>query len=784
MANMSGATLDAAAGADSVIGRSVLRKEDRPLLTGTARFVDDVHRPGMAHATILRSPHAHARIAAVDATAARAAEGVVAVVTADDLPGGGPEIPMRMYRRPGMERFLQRPLAGDVVRYSGEPVAVVVAESRYTAEDAAELVEVTYEPLEPVLDASRAADDESPCLHARAGSNVAAHFTVETGDVEAAFAEADVVVEQVIRCQRHAAVPMETRGLVAELDPAADELTVWGAAKVPHVNRRILAGMLDRPEERIRFIELSVGGGFGARGEFYPEDFLIPWCAIALGRAVGWTEDREEHLRSSNHSREQTHAIAIALRADGTFLALRDDIVNDTGAYVRTHGTVVPGMTAGVLPGPYRWDAYRATVRHIVTNKTPAGTYRAPGRYEATLARERVVDIAARRLGLDPAELRRRNLIPPSAMPYATGTHTDGHPVVYDSGDYDLLLGRGLERFDYDAMRAWRAGHPGPGRARGIGVAMFVEKSGIARWEYARVGLTAAGRPVVHSGAASLGQGVQTVLAQICADHLGVPYDDVAVELVDTAAVPDGMGSFGSRATVLAGTAVSRAATALRSRILDAAAEHLEASPGDLELAGDRVVVRGTPGAAVTLAELAEGARAIHALARGAEPGLSCEAYFTSEDMSFPYGLHCVALEVDLETGGVRVHRYTIAYDVGRAVNPMLIEGQIVGGLVQGLGGALLEELAYDADGQLVAGSFMDMLLPTAAEAPHVDVLVTEDAPSPLTPLGFKGAGEGGTTAAGAAIANALSDALGAEAAALPLTPQRVVDLAHAGGLT
>jgi carbon-monoxide dehydrogenase large subunit len=783
MAAMS-ATLDPAAGAERVVGASVLRKEDRPLLTGAARYVDDVHRPGMAHATILRSPHAHARIASIDASAARAAPGVLAVVAAEDLPGGGPEIPMRMFRRPGMERFLQRPLARDVVRYSGEPVAVIVAESRYAAEDAAERVDVSYDALEPVLDGPRAAEGAGPTLHPDAGSNVAARFTIEHGDIDAAFAEADEVVEAVIRCQRHAAVPLETRGLVAELDTAADELTVWGAAKIPHVNRRILAKMLGRDEDRIRFIELSVGGGFGARGEFYPEDFLIPWCAIALGRPVGWTEDREEHLRSTNHSREQTHSIALALRADGTFLGLRDELVNDTGAYVRTHATVVPGMTAGLLPGPYLWGAYRCIVNHVVTNKTPAGTYRAPGRYEATLARERLVDMAAQRLGIDPVELRRRNLIPASEMPYTSGTKIDGHEVTYDSGDYALLMDRGLERFGYEQMRAWRSEPADPGRARGVGVAMFVEKSGIARWEYARVDLSASGRPVVRTGAASLGQGVQTVLAQICADHLGVPYDDVAVELVDTAHVPHGMGSFGSRATVLAGTAVSRAAAALRTRILDAAAEQLEASPGDLELAGDRVVVRGTPDAAITLAELAESARPANALARGAEPGLGCEAYFNADNMSFPYGLHCAAVEVDLETGGVRLHRYAIAYDVGRAVNPTLIEGQIVGGFAQGLGGALLEELAYDADGQLVAGSFVDLLLPTAAEVPHVDVLVTEDAPSPLTPLGFKGAGEGGTTAAGAAIANAVSDALGAEATALPLTPERVVALAQSGGLT
>jgi CO/xanthine dehydrogenase Mo-binding subunit len=766
--------------AGQVVGQSVLRKEDRPLLTGRASFVDDVHRPGMVHATILRSPHAHARIAAIDATAALAVDGVVGVLTASDLPGGGPEIPMRMFPQPGMERFLQRPLAGEVVRYSGEPVAVVLAASRYLAEDAAEQIDVDYEPLRPVLDHRAAAQDTSAAIHARAGTNVAARFVVEKGNLDAAFADADLVIERVIRCHRHAAVPLETRGIVAELDPALDELTVWGAAKIPHINRRILARLLRRPEDSVRLIELSVGGGFGARGEFYHEDFLIPWCAIALGRPVAWTEDREEHLRSTNHSREQTHSIALALRADGTFLALRDDLINDTGAYVRTHATVVPGMTAAMLPGPYRWSAYRCVVRHVVTNKTPAGTYRAPGRYEATLARERMVDIAARALDIDPAELRRRNLVDADEMPYATGTHTDGHPVVYDSGDYHLLLSRGLERFEYERMLRWRDS-PADGR-RGIGLALFVEKSGIARWEYARVGLRPDGQIAVRTGAASLGQGVQTVLAQICADELGVEYDRVSVHLVDTAFVRDGMGAFGSRATVLAGTAVSRAATALRGRILASAAERLEAAPSDLELAGDRVFVRGTPSAVVTLAELSERAQTGPALSRGDEPGLACEAYFDSEDMSFPYGLHCAAVEVDADTGRVQIRRYVVAYDVGRAVNPALIEGQIAGGLAQGAGGALLEELAYDADGQLVAGSFMDLLLPTASEAPAVDVLLTEDAPSPLTPLGLKGAGEGGATAAGAAIANAVSDALGAEVTALPLTPQRVVELAQTGG--
>jgi carbon-monoxide dehydrogenase large subunit/6-hydroxypseudooxynicotine dehydrogenase subunit gamma len=439
-------------------------------------------------------------------------------------------------------------------------------------------------------------------------------------------------------------------------------------------------------------------------------------------------------------------------------------------------------MTAGLLPGPYRWPAYRCEVNQVVTNKTPAGTYRAPGRYEANFARERAIDVAAHKLGLDPAELRRRNLVQPEAMPYATGTHTDGHPVVYDSGDYPLLLEKGLHRFDYEAMRQWREEDPGVRRRRGLGIALFVEKSGIARWEYARVELTSRGKTRVYSGGASVGQGLETTLAQVCAEKLGVPYEDVTVLHGDTQTVPDGMGAFGSRAATLGGSAVLRGAEKLRERLFEHASKVLEIAPEDLELAGDRIVARGARATGVPLEELFERARAGNALVAGIEPGLSQEAYFRSEDMTFPYGLHCAAVEVDLDTGGVRIERYAVAYDIGRAINPMLVEGQIVGGAAQGVGGALLEELIYDEGGQLVAGSFMDYLLPTAAEAPSVDVLITEDAPTPRNPLGAKGAGEGGAAAAGAAIANAVSDALGAEARRLPLSPQRVLELAAEGG--
>jgi carbon-monoxide dehydrogenase large subunit len=721
---------------ERIIGARVLRKEDWPLLTGGSRFVDDLDLPGAAHAAVLRSPHAHAELGEVDTSRARSHPGVLGVITAADL---SPDlrIPMRMYEWPGMDRFLQPPLARDRVRYSGEPVALVVAESRYIAEDACELIEVDYDPLPVVLEAESALAADTTTLFEDAGSNLAASLEISYGEVEAAFAEADEIVTARLSCQRHAAVPLETRGLAAALDPSDGTLTVWGAAKIVHTNRRILASLLDRDEERIRLVELDVGGGFGARGEFYPEDFLIPLAAVRLGRAVRWTEDREEHLRTINHSREQVHEIELALGASGEFLALRDRFAFNTGAYVRTHGAVVPNMTAALLPGPYAWGAYHCELRQFVSNKTPAGTYRAPGRYEANFARERIIDIAARRMGIHPLELRRRNLVPAADMPFERGTHTDGKPVVFDSGDYARLIDRAESTFDLPALERWRDGAP----ARGIGIALFVEKSGIAGWDYARVETLGRGRVVLYVGSASLGQGVETVLSQICAETLEIPYEAVAaVRHGDTAEVPEGVGSFGSRATMIAGSAVHDAALALRDRLRD--------------------FNRGIADAA---------------------PGVTAEARFNSERMSFPYGMHVAAVEADVETGRVSIHRYCVAYDVGRAINPTLVEGQIVGGAAQGIGGALLEELRYDADGQLVAGTFLDYLLPTATEAPAVDVLISEDAPTPLSPLGAKGAGEGGTAAAGAAIANAVSDALGVEVTDLPLTPERVVASAAAG---
>ena len=751
------------------IGASPLRKEDWPLVRGEGTFIADFKRPGMVHAFVVRSPLAHARFTTIDRKATLAAPGVLDVITAEDLPDRGRPIPTRQFSDEGSNRFLQRPLADGVVRYSGEPVAVVIADTRYRAEDAAELLDIDYEPLSVVLDGDEAVAPNAPLLQPDAGTNVAGHLVVETGAIDEAFAKADLVIKEVFSVQRHAAVPLETRGLLAEYEPRSESVTVWGAAKIPHVNRAILTRLLGwNDESRVRMVELHVGGGFGARGEFYPEDYLIPFAAMRIGKPVLWVEDREENLRATNHSREQSHRVEIALKKDGTFLGLKDSLINNTGAYVRTHGMTVPGLSVSMLPGPYRWPAYRGEFRSVVTNKTPGGTYRSPGRFEINFVRERLIDIAARRLGIDSVELRRRNLLGRESFPHDVGTSYDGHPVIYDSGDYALLLDKALAAFDYEGLKRWRNEPARDGCLRGLGMGFFVEKAGPAEREYARVELNDKGDVIVYTGSASVGQGVETILAQVCVSHLGLPYERVTVVHGDTAVIPEGMGAFGSRSAMLGGAAVMRASEQVRKRLLDAAAEQLEAAPSDLVLTPVGVSVIGAPSRAVTLSSLLR-----------AFGGVIKEEYrFVCDLLGFPYGAHFAAVEVDPASGAIHIHRYAVAYDIGRCINPVLVKGQISGGFAQGIGGALLEEFSFDASGQPLSASFMDYLLPTSEEVPDLEVLITEDAPSPLNPLGVKGAGEGGTAAVGAAIANAVSDALGREVTRLPLTPQRVVELA------
>ncbi len=755
-----------------IIGASLKRKEDPRLLTGRGCYVDDVRLPGTLHAAIIRSPHAHAVIRRVDRAEALAAPGVAMVVTAADL-GNVRPIPIRLGPKPSLVPFLQFPLARGRVRYVGEPVAFVVAADRYLAEDAVDLVGVEYDMLPPVTSAEQSLISGA--------SNLADHLESVVGEPERALAEADVRIRQRFTVQRHTGVPLETRGLVASHDAGADFLTVWGPTKVPHFNRRVLADLLGYPIERIRFLEPDVGGGFGVRGEFYPEDYLVPYASLRLHRPVKWIEDRREHLVAANHSRQQIHDVEVGATSDGRIVALVDRVTVDMGAYLRTHGVTVPELTAAMLPGPYRIPHYRCEVSCVMTNKTPTGTYRAPGRYEANFVRERLMDLLGRAVGADPVEIRRRNFIPPDAIPYSVGTAALGYETIYDTGTYASTLDSALQAVNYEHVRRWQAEARAGGRCIGIGVACFVEKAGPGPWELARVELGGDGRATVYSGAASVGQGMETVLAQICAEELSLSFEDVTVVHGDTAVVPDGIGAWGSRTTVVGGSAVLIAAGDVKGKLLDRAARRLEAGRGDLVSENGRIWVRGAPGRVVTFKELAVESAAAGTAASEPEPDLSATHRFQVTEMTYPYGAHVAVVEVDPDTGQAAILDYAIAYDVGKAVNPRLVEGQLVGGLAQGIGGALLEELAYDDQGQLLSATFMDYLLPTSMEMPgRVSIRILEETPTPLNPLGVKGAGEGGTSAVGAAIANAVADALGSLGVGisdLPLTPDRLLML-------
>jgi carbon-monoxide dehydrogenase large subunit len=672
---------------------------------------------------------------------------------------------------------LQKPLASDRVRYVGEPLAVVIAESRYQAEDALEVVDFEIDQLEAVVDARRAIEKGAPILHPAVPDNIAGHFVEKTGDVERALAEADVVLEEEFYIQRHSGVPLETRGLVAEYDEGQPLLTVWGPTKVVHFNHAVLAGLLDMPPSQIRMIELENGGGYGIRGEFYPEDFLIPFIARKLRRPICWIEDRNEHLKSANHSREQWHRVRVGANKDGRIVAFDDVLLNVMGGYIRTHGATVPTMTAAYLPGPYKWDNYRCDANCVLVNKTPAGTYRGPGRFGAAFVRERVMDMVAHKLGLDPAEVRLKNFIPTELMPYNTGTTAFGKPTIYDSGDFHKQFHLALETFNYYELQKQCEAERRAGRAIGIGFGCFVEKSGLGPWEYARVEIDPSGEVVVYTGAADLGQGIETVLSQVVADALPIDIERVRVVHGDTAQIPYGGGSYASRGTVLACNSAVAAVGEVRKKLMQLAAVALQADEKDLSIEKNCVVKKGA-GASVPFVDLAKLAAPISALPLGIKPGISGEGFFRAEHMVYPYGVHMALVEVDQETGFLKIHKYLIAYDIGRAINPMLVEGQLVGGMAQGLGGALLEEFAYDSEGQLLAGSFMDYLLPSSMEVPPVEIVLTEDAPSPLNPLGVKGVGEGGTVGVGAALANAVCNALRGkvEIKRLPLTPECVRD--------
>lgn len=747
------------------IGRSVKRLEDLPLLQGKGFFAADYNWHEQIFMRVVRSPVAFGRIVSIDVESARDMEGVVAVWTSADV-ADIPQIDFRMTKIQGLAPYRQWILARDYVRYVGEPVAVVFAQSQYIAEDAAEQVYCDIDEGAVHLDATA---DPVPFMPDTLPGMLSEPAVIRKayGDLDTAFAKAHRVIKLRARVGRHSGVPMETRGALGVFDQESGVLTMYGAAKVPHYNRNAIATMLSLPTDKVQLSEGHVGGGFGIRGELYPEDVLVCAAAHRLGRPVKWVEDRKEHLLAANHSRDQTYDMEAAVDTEGFILGLRVVFYTDQGAYVRTHGGTVSDLSAGLFPGPYIVPAYQIEGHIRLTNKTPAGTYRAPGRYESTFARERLLDRIASELGLSPIEVRRKNLIPEEAMPFDRKIDALGTHVVYDSGKYHDLLNRLLDRIGYEGLLRNMSDRRANGEKVGIGIAYFVEKSGLGPKDLVRISVDPKGDIEIVTGVASIGQGVETAMAQICAETLQVPINRMTVVHGQTDRIEFGLGAFASRVTVMTGSAVKIAAESLISQSRTIAAELLQADPQSIWYA-DGVFFSNSNDATVSLAAIAE-----HLAESG---GLRSEGLFEANHMAYPYGIHFAQVRVDAETSGVKIERYLVAYDVGRAINPMLVEGQIVGAAAQGIGGALLEEFVYDEYGQPLAASFADYLMPTCHEMPEVECLVREDAPSPINPLGVKGAGEGGITAVGAAIASAVDDAIQRPGAVmeLPLSPERL----------
>jgi len=671
------------------------------------------------------------------------------------------------------------PLADGKVRYVGEPVAVVAAGSRYQAEDALEAIEVEYEVLAAVTDGETALQPGAPILHQGAESNLCAFFTQDVGDIDKAFREADIVLEHTFDFGRISGQPMETRGVVArwERDKLGSSLTMWDSTQSPHLVRRVLAGMFGLPQRAIRVIAGDVGGGFGIKNRFMSEEFLAPFVARLLDRPVRWVEDRREDLLSTYQARQQVHHIAIAARRDGTILGIRNRFTADVGAY-SPFGLVVPFNSATTLPGPYRLRAYRSEMRAAYTNKPGMAPYRAAGRPPAVFDMERLIDLVARRLELDPADVRFRNFIQPDQFPYQTGmVERDGADIVYDSGNYPECLRQALELVNVEDFRHQQAAARRDGRYVGLGLGCYVESTGRGPFEGATVRVDPSGKVIVATGATPQGQGHETTLAQLCADRLGVDMDDVTIVTGDTDAISLGVGTYASRTAVVAGNAVSGASLMVRDKALKAAAQLLEANPDDLELTAGEVAVRGVPDRTVTLARVAQvltNPPPAFTFPPGLEPGLEATYYYHPAGNTYSSGVHAAVVEVEAETGRVSVQRYIVVHDCGRVINPTVIDGQCVGGVAQGLGNALYEEMLYDDSGQPLTTTFMDYLVPTAMEVPDVTVGHVETL-SPMNPEGIKGAGEGGTMPVPATIANAIDDApqpLGVVIDRIPLSPE------------
>jgi len=761
---------------ERLFGARVRRREDARLITGRGRYVADVAHPDLLHVAVHRSPHAHARIGHIDATAARRRPGVVHVLVPAAVAALG-RLPLLVPHASLIAPACPEILPQEIVSYAGQAVALVVAESAAQAEDALDALRVEYEPLPAVASLDDALGADGPRVHP--GGNVASRFVQRVGDPAGELARAPVVLRERFHLHRGAGMAMETRAIAARWDGDLGQVTAWSTTQAPQILRRLLARYLGVPEHAVRVVTQDIGGGFGPKAIVYAEDILVPFLARALGRPVRFVETRREHLLSVTQERDQWHDVELGLTREGKIVAVRDSFVHDCGAFV-SWGVIVPILTSVSVPGPYRVPNYEVTLTALYTNRVPVTPVRGAGRPQAVFVMERMLDLAAARLGIDRIVLRERNLIQPDEFPYDVGlTSRDNGPRRYDSGNYPECLRRvaaavGASGFEAERERARLAG-----RAIGLGYAMFVEDTGLGPYEGIRVRVDPAGRVFVFSGTSSQGQAHETTLAQIVADGLSTPLEQIIVVPGDTAGIPYGVGTFASRVGVLASTSAAHAAAEVRKKALAIAADHLEAAPEDLALEDGRISVRGAPSRGLALgdvAAIATAPRPGYALPGAMDPGLEASGYVHVPQSTYSNGAHAAVVEVEPETGTVRILRYVAVDDCGTMINPLVVEGQIHGGIAHGIGNALHEEIVYDATGQLVTGSLMDYALPRAADVPTFEVghVVT---PSPLNPLGVKGAGEGGTLPAPAAIANAVADALrplGVTITEMPLTRERL----------
>ncbi|MGQ9547980.1 MAG: xanthine dehydrogenase family protein molybdopterin-binding subunit [Roseiflexus sp.] len=773
-----------------LVGQAIKRREDPRLITGQGTFLDDIKLPGMTHACVLRSPYAHAKIKSIDTSKAKAHPGVVAVFTGEDMLDLNPLPCAWQAGRVKNNVNTPRVLAVGEVHFAGDPVALVIAEDRYIARDACDLIEVEYEPLPVVVDAKQATEPGAPQLHENAPNNIVMEW--EAGDkakADAAIAAAEVVVREQIVNQRLIPTPMETRGAVARYEPATGEFTLWTTSQAPHVLRLLLtAFVFGIPETKLRVISPDIGGGFGQKIFCYNDGAFTMWAARKIGRPVKFVEDRSENYKYSTHGRDHITDVELAGTRDGTITGLRVTTYANLGAYLSTIAPGIPTTLYGrIITGVYRIPAAYVRVYGVYTNTAMVDAYRGAGRPEASYLIERMVDRFAAEIGMDPAEVRRKNFIPPDAFPYDNGLGL----LPYDSGNYEAALNKALEIVGYAGFRREQEEARQQGRYLGLGISSYVEICGVAPskwiglpgegwgaglWESANVRIHLTGKVVVTTGSLPHGQGVETTFAQIVADELGVPYDDIVIEHSDTLGTPFGYGTYGSRSLAVGGTAVYRSVAKIKEKAKRIAAHMLEANPDDMVYENGRIYVKGSPDRAKTLAEIALQASVAYDLPEGMEPFLDETSYYDPPNCTFPFGTHIAIVEVDPDTGIVDLKRYVAVDDCGNVINPLIVDGQIHGGIAQGIAQALYEQAVYDENGQLITGTLMDYAVPAAHMLPPYETARTVT-PSPVNPMGVKGAGEAGTIASAQAVMNAVIDALspfGVKHMQMPATPENV----------